>query len=560
MRHPSSRHTARLYGAFLLLSSLVFAQQPVPPGQGSVKEVSSTEGRSGRPKLSAQEKLAFQTLEVSQSTARGFDPPMRTYELLQIGPVFVTRDPAKARAIFRDAFTASLEIKDDENTQTSMQQEILSNLLPLSQADVEELLPQAANKVRRPISDLIIDNYAQNKQFDKALEWINQILAVDEFPYGSAGRLMDAMPSEMTAEKQALFMQAVASYKSHEHPWVLVGGSTLTGLINKFGTSMPPALVLQAIDEILTQAKAKADQDVRLAGSGGSARFANDYQYQLFALMPILRKLDESLAKQLLENDQDLQAKVQQFPDGLTSIMPPPPAPGSKSGNASTSTSTGRSGSLPPMGYAQDFVRRDARSKVEAITQQAETDPLQAIAQSAALPLQIKDGQQLISPRAQALENIARAGFKNTPVAADAALSELRKVIVDLPPRYQVPFLSHAADLYLQMGNKDAAEKSINEGLKVAEKLLAEDSNPESPNQAFKAWWPSTDAYRRFVEVETKISDRATLNILKEIKDPEVRVTESIMFARSLLGLPMKRTTIAEKRGDNNSTMTLNAN
>jgi hypothetical protein len=197
---------------------------------------------------------------------------------------------------------------------------------------------------------------------------------------------------------------------------------------------------------------------------------------------------------------------------------------------------------------------------MDAISQEAESDPVQAIAYSATLPLQIDDGPQKSSPRAQALEAIARANVKKNPGAAESALSELRKVIVDLPPRTQAQFLSSAADLYLQMEAKDAAEKVVAEGFKVAEKLLVDDTNPESPNQALKAWWPSTDAYRRFVEIETKISDRSTLAVLKEIKDPEIRTTESIMFARSLLGLPLKRFTVVEKRGNNTSSYTTDAN
>lgn len=139
---------------------------------------------------------------------------------------------------------------------------------------------------------------------------------------------------------------------------------------------------------------------------------------------------------------------------------------------------------------------------------------------------------------------------------AESALAELRKVIADLPPRSQVEFLSAAADLYLQMEDKDKADKVVSEGFKVADRLLEQDTNPESPNEALKAWWPSTDAYRRFVEVETKISDRTTLAVLKEIKDPEIRAAESIMFARSLLGLPLKRFTVVEKRGQMTSSST----
>src|SRR3954452_21362376 len=62
----------------------------------------------------------------------------------------------------------------------------------------------------------------------------------------------------------------------------------------------------------------------------------------------------------------------------------------------------------------------------------------------------------------------------------------------------------------------------------------------------------STDAYRRLIEIETKISHPTTAKMLQEIKDPDIRALESIMFARALLGLPMKRVTVAEKNKEGN--------
>jgi hypothetical protein len=449
---------------------------------------------------------------------------------------------------------------------------------------VEELLPQSESSVRRPITDLIVGRYAEKKQFDKGLELVNQLASVDEFPYGSASRLMDAMPPEMAAEKQTLFTQAVSSYKNHEHKGAVIGNNTLTGMITHFAGSMPPKLVLQAIDEILSQSKAKTDtnQNISLAGPGGSASFASDYQFQLFALLPTLHKLDESRARQLLDENQELQAKMQQFPDGMNSLMPPPPSgssaqgsPGSGAGGpkgtgatrttfrVSTSDKGGpgpAAGAVPPIGTVPDYLRRDAQSKMEAIAREAETDPIQAIAHTMTLPLKLDDGPAQTSPRASALESIARANVKKNPGGAESALAELRKVIGDLPPRNQVQLLSDAADLYLQMDDKDKADKVVSEGFKVADRLLELDTNPDSPNQALKAWWPSTDAYRRFVEVETKISNPSTLNVLKEIKDPEIRTTESIMFARSLLGQPLKRFTVVEKRGQMTSSFTTDSN
>ncbi|MGZ4872706.1 MAG: hypothetical protein ACXVK3_12625, partial [Candidatus Angelobacter sp.] len=181
---------------------------------------------------------------------------------------------------------------------------------------------------------------------------------------------------------------------------------------------------------------------------------------------------------------------------------------------------------------------------------QAETDPTQAIAQASALPLTI--ASWMPSPRGNTLEAIARMSMKKQPVSARQAVAELRKAVTGLPARDQFKFISSAANIYLEMDDKDKADDVVGEGLGVAARLLDNDINPDNPNKALKAWWPSTDAYRRLVEIEAKISHPATTKLLQEIKDPDIRTLESIMFARALLGVPMKRVTVVEKNKDGN--------
>jgi len=175
------------------------------------------------------------------------------------------------------------------------------------------------------------------------------------------------------------------------------------------------------------------------------------------------------------------------------------------------------------------------------------------------LPVNLDDMERN-SPCASALLSIANANVKTNPGAASQALSEVRKMVADIMPSLQARYLATAADIYLKMGAKENAEKAVNEGFKIADKMLENDMNPDNPNQALKAWWPSADAYRRFVEVEAKISQPATLSVLKEIKDPEIRTTESIMVARSLVGLAVKRFMVAERRKDSNRMWSTDSN
>jgi len=546
-----------------VLSQIALAQQaantrvkanaPVVTAATSTSKSDSKGAAIKAPKLTPDQVLANQTLESAESQSRGLEAPMRSYSLLQIAEAFVASDPVKARGLLQDAFSASLAIQDDAFAKETLQQDILRALLPISLSDVEERLTQAEARSRKEASDNIIARYIEKKQFDKAFDLVQLVTSLGEFPYLAGGRLLDALPPEMNAEKQTLFGSAVASYRAHEHKGAFgtVGDSSLTGLVVRFGDSMPPKLALEAIDEILSQARKNEDKfSVTVGGEGGSATFNSNYEYQLFSLLPLLRKLDESGANRLIEENAALKPAVQQFPDGMNSVSPKPAAtPGQDAAppRRSTSYSVSDNGNKAS---SEETMRQQVQVRADLILKQAESDPTQAIAQASALPLTIV--AWMPSPRANALEAIARMTMKKQPASAHLAVADLRKAITDLPLRDQFKYISSAADIYLQMDDKDKAEDVVSDGLGLAAKLLDHDLNPDDPNKALKAWWPSTDAYRRLVEIETKISHPATAKLLQEIKDPDIRALESIMFARALLGLPMKRVTVVEKNKEGN--------
>jgi len=268
-------------------------------------------------------------------------------------------------------------------------------------------------------------------------------------------------------------------------------------------------------------------------------------------LLPLLRKLDESAANRLLEENDAVRAAIQQYPNGMESVSPTPV-------NSTQKDGTPRRGGGPSFNVSDnsskassdEAMRQEMQRRSDIILKEAESDPTQAIAEASALPLTIASWMR--SPRATTLETIARATMTKQPASARLALAELRKTLKDLPPRDQMNFISSAANIYLKMDDKDKADDVVNEGLSVAAKLLDNDLNPDDPNKALKAWWPSTDAYRRMVEIETKISHPAAAKMLQELKDPDIRAVESIMFARALLGVPMQHVMTQEKNKSGN--------
>jgi hypothetical protein len=557
------------HACFAQADSQAQATQP-PTAQPKAKRVSAS-AKKATPKLSDEQKQGYALLETSEASSRGLEAPMRTYGLMQIATAYPTTgsETKKTRELLRDAFTSSLEIEDDNETKQELQTEIFRALLPLSQDDVEDLLSQADAKVRKVTSEQMIRTHTSKKQFEKAIELVNQVTSWDEFPYASASGLIDALPADMTAEKQGLLVQAVNSYKNHTHKGMGFGEGSLSAMIVRNYGVMNPKLVLQAIDEILGQAKTSDENshnnNISLGGSGGTVSFTSQYEYELFSLMPVLERLDESRANSLLQENQALQAKLQQFPQGGDSINPPaPPQPADAPAKDTATTETTQkkkpqrvhtavfSGDAAMASRMQAV--QDAMNRTQNIVEEAETDPGQALAHATTLPVSL-DGMIATSPRGNALMAIAKAAAKNNPAIARQALADLRKIVPDMPLNVQAQSLQSSITTYIAMGDTDAAESAISEGIKVAERLLEKDLNPDDPNKALKAWWPSANAYRSFVEAQTKVARVQTLALLKEIKDPDIRTIESITYARTMLGLPTRQNRIQEKRKSMNRTM-----
>jgi hypothetical protein len=101
--------------------------------------------------------------------------------------------------------------------------------------------------------------------------------------------------------------------------------------------------------------------------------------------------------------------------------------------------------------------------------------------------------------------------------------------------------LATAADLYLRIGDREAATGVIQKGFAAARGLY--DREIVSPQlQGFpKGIWNSAEAFRRLITLGVNASMDATLKAVSEIPDPCMRELEQVMIARALLGVPVRR-------------------
>ena len=503
----------------LLLFSPLSAQ--VPKAKPKTKTMSAA-----RPKLTPQQQTGLNILDQQTGVAKGLSPVMRTFALMEIARGYEKLNPPKALATLRDAFQASQTIEDDSDPKTSnktwLQGQVVDRLVALDPAYCEQLVPQLAGYPRSAAINRLVMYHTSKKQFAQAIALLGQ-LGDEEFPYIIASNLVQALPSEMAADKQNLFAQALASYTQHDHKSD-PGMDDFALFISRTWQGLPPDLVLQAMDEVLKQARqSDAKMQITIGAEKGAASFSSVYDYNLFELMPVLRALDPARADRLLQENLDLQATAKQYPDGLKSLDPKNGMP-----DSITMRLPSNSGGVS----SDDRYEEQLQPQIRQIIAQAEKDPKQALAAAMSLP-------DFHNTRALALLRLAGATLKTSPGYAANALDELMKIIPSIHREIvQFDMLAGAGDDYLKLGNTDSAKKVVDQGFKLAEELYGTDTDADDPNQAFKAIWPSTSAWRRFIALATRISPQTALQAINNIPDPEIQSLETIALADSLLDAP----------------------
>ncbi len=496
-----------------------------------------------RPKLTPQQQTGLSMLDQQAGVAKGLSPVMRTFALLEIARGYEKFDKTNALADLRDAFQASQSIEGDSDLKTSnktwLQGQVLDRLVALDPAYCEQLVPQLAGPARMLAINRLVTYHTRKRQFRQAIALLSQ-LGDKEFPYIIGSNLVRALPPEMAADRQNLFAEALASFSQHEHKDQF-GPDDFGVFITRTWQGLPPDLVLQAVDEALKQARqSDAKMQITIGAEKGSASFTSIYDYNLFELMPVLCALDRERADRLLQENRDLQSAAQQYPNGLQSLDPENGIPDSISMRLPSNSGE------PP---SDDRYEDQLQPQIRQIIAQAEKDPKLALAAAMSLP-------DFHNTRALALLKLAGAILKTSPGYAANALDELMKIIPSIQREVvQFDMLAGAGDDYLKLGKTDSAGKVVDQGFKLAEKLYVTDTDANDPNQAFKAMWPSTTAWRRFVALATRISPQTALQAINSIPDPEIQALETIALADSLLGAPPGQQMVVVKTKSNNSYM-----
>ncbi len=555
----------------LLAASFAFAQNTnmnVNQTRRSADSADSGEKKKAPEPTAQERKRAQKLLESSEAAVRSMDPGTQAMALVQMSKAYSTTDKKKAVELLKDAMRQSQEADfggqqeaQQERLRERIQQKVLAGLMQLDPSAVESMVGEVDESTKKVILKALLDHYQENKEDEKAIDTLEQLTALQEMPYRSAEMLMSRMSNDDSLEFRRLFTDALNSFEQRDDPKQLHFGDSFMDLIVKFHSKLPPELVRQAIDAVLTHAKtgdelaAKAGNSaptISIASAKGSAQFNSRYDVALSNLYPTIVSVDPSYAERLLKENRESQLFLAKYPQGLPSLTQ-----ADASGNNSTSVMIndgapsrqgggggggGRGGPGAMGGLSMNPADMQLFAKLEGDAAAHPQDVL------ASIPL-------LSTPMMQcaAYVGLAHETLKKDTTTAKTALRKATDLIPKLPPDEQVRDTNQIATLYQRMGDNENAKASIEKAMSLAGDVYKMDANAEDPNAAPKWFWPSTAAWRSSMVVATRLDPAWANGLLKDIPDDDIRALNQLAIASESLKIPMRLVEVMEFHKDGNN-------
>jgi hypothetical protein len=519
--------------AFLLVPCVAQSNSPVAT-ESSRHSGQQQKSAETHPKLTADQERGLRLLKAAIAESAGLQPDMRAFVMWRASNAYAAIDAKEGDKFAEEAFIASEAIDDPReddrcnaaggsgDIKTWIQRQVLSEMLRKDKvADVERLLPKATQGVRSQTTSELVQHYVAKRDFDQAEAFLSRVADSDRYPLYAAAELMLALGPDRSAEKSAIFSHAISNFELHTDVSDF-GINDVGRFLERTWRSVPAALTLDAVDKVLEQAKSEeAHWHVSMSSSKGSVVLNSRYALRLFELLPILEELDKDKAESLLRENTEVANQLQDYPNGLESL------------DSRSSYSFGNSNSSVAPIAGQQQLQAQVQDHVQEVVNQASADPASALANALVLPLQ--NSSQDFSPRAQALLGIAGIAVHTKQSIAKSALEDLTSIEDQLTLK-ELNGIATVPDMYLSLGDPDAAKKAIAAETKAAEKLYEHDTDTDDPNGAFKGTWPSTDLWRRCVRQATKISPAFGEEIIAGIQDSDIAALEKVSYAAALLG------------------------
>lgn len=504
--------------------------KPTPPAAPTAaKPAAAKPDKKPHPKLTAKQQQAVSILQAVESDLGRFSPEMQADLLQEMARAYKDLDRAKQVALLKQAFEASANMPDGD-ARTEQQNSIVRDLDNAEPSALADLRNSPDPKVRETVLRLLIKDDIDRGKLPAAVSLLTQWDPSLAYPYEEAKRAIASLSAQQAGERSSVFASAIATFRTSDEE--IDPTNKITDLITGSYSLLPPAMVVDAVDAVLNKARkqeeSQQDQQVSLTigGKNGQANFSNMYDYELFQLLPVLDKLDPAKAEALRRDDANVAALTRKYPNGTSSLNP------GTSGMSMMMNVGGKDGPPP----APDPGMMQQMQTAETIMASAEKDPASAIASAQNLDNSAKFEYAFSTSRTRVLDKIATESVrKKDYVTAHTAIQALVSAIQDLPPLIQAHYMARIAALYAEMGDPQTAQQYVSKGMKAADGAYQKDAFADPPNDASKALWPSTAAWKGLLIVSARIDAGHAVRESASLPDPEIEAVANVAIASVLL-------------------------
>ena len=469
---------------------------------------------------------ARELLDGVVETAAGAQPEVAAAALLYAGQAYDVFDGKKALEYLRQAFASTRAIPPGTDTRRAeLQSRIAAATVPFSLPDAAEMLKQIQvapdgdnGDPRRTALTAVVARLLGKAQFDDAIELINSVGVTGPYPFAAARQVFEKLPAD-DGRRLSIFAYAMSAY-------ALRPGAGFSEFLARHWNSLPRSMVQTALGSVIENIMREKDnpdefQSVTFSSEKGSGSLHGRQDAALFDLMHVVRELDPKRADEILEQRKELGALLQKFPEGTLAM-----------GDNLNTRGTSGSGRGDPAMQRQMALEGLSNTIAErAMAAVGKKDLVRAVDLARTIPV--------IEQRVEILTRIASAAGAQDPAWARAVVSECMDGIKDVKSaQARAGSWNNIAEAAHRAGDDKLAWEALDHSLADSAELYKADADCDSPNEALRDEWPSTNAYRRAVITATKLMGVDAEPLLAQISDRDLGLFARVEMAQALLERP----------------------
>jgi hypothetical protein len=476
-----------------------------------------------KPLRPSPKEKARELLDGVVETAAGAQPQVAAAALLYVGQAYDLFDARKALEYLRQAFASTIAIPPgDATNRARLQSRIASAAAALSLPEAMTMLkqiqvaPDSHGDPRSGALTAVVSHLLAKQQFDDAIDLVNSAGVTGPYPFAAARQVFEKLPAE-DPRRLSIFAYAMSAYS-------LRPGPAFGDFLARRWKELPRSMVQTALDEVIGNIlNDKSDEflNVTFSSEKGSASLHNRQDAALFDLIHVVREIDPKRAEQILESRRELAELLGKFPEGSLGM-----------GNSVSRSSTSGGGRPDPA--MQQSMALDGMANTiseQAMAALSKKEPLKAIELAKTIPVPER--------RVEVLTRIASSAGALDATTAKAVIGECIDGLKDVKdPLTRASSWNNIADAAHRAGDDKLAWEAIGHSLADSAELYKTDADSDSPNEALRDEWPSTNAYRHAVIAATKLMGIDAEPLLAQISDRDLALFARVEMAQTLLERP----------------------